>query len=146
MEVSVELSSMEAFMEASVEVASVAASVEAFMEASVEVASVGAFVEASVEASVEAFMESSTALKRQRFRGSFHGSCHGSFYASMEGFTKNADSAGGNLILDLLFFSMCIYFRCVFIRMSPFVVAILVQSLEQKKRGENKDNSRFAHR
>ena len=69
-----EVASVEAFMEASMEVASVEAPVEAFMEASVEVASVEASVEACVEASISSMEPSMKAF------ASFH---------------QNADSAGG---------------------------------------------------
>ena len=106
---------MKAFMDASVEVASV----EAFMEFSVVIASVEASVEvASVEASVEAFMEASIAWKlgsfhcfheifhgsHRSFRGgrrSLHGndgSFHGSFHELPQ---KNADNAGGPHFTDI---------------------------------------------
>ena len=77
-----EVTFVEAFMEASVEVTFV----EAFMEASVEAASVEASVEAFMEASVEV---NSLGASTKNFRGKFHGS----FHASMEAFIASMEAS-----------------------------------------------------
>ena len=92
-EASVKVASVEAFMAASVEVASVEASVEVFMEILVEVASMEASVEfASVEASVESFMEVSVEVASvEAFMEASTawkcGSFHGSFHELPPKFT-----------------------------------------------------------
>ena len=92
MEVSVEVASVDAFVEVSVE-----ASVEAFMEVSVEVASVEVFMEASGEASVEAFMPWKLPWKLPCVRGRSIAFMEASTlpWKLSRASTKNAHSAGG---------------------------------------------------